>query len=364
VDQRITLSLDAHETHQSSMAVIERMQAALKEKSPHSLLDPLLDLVGAGQKDLFAFTHSGAEAINQVHWTAYLELARKGGKCHFLTTAVEEAATLQSLKRLETLGCTCKIAPLDKQGCVDLEKLPEFLTPRTALFSLSLASALTGVVQPIEEIVKMAHAAGTLVHVDATCALGKLYAPFQTGVDYLTFGGGGIHSVKGSGGVFAKQDVPLVPLIIGERSDPASFAALMTAATHAGLFFDSMNLEVARLRDRLEGGVRGATALFKECFRLPNVAVLTFPKIHQEMLAFTLRQKGVAVSLGGEALPRLYRHLQNAGFEDRTALTSCSFALSRFTTQEEIDRALFLINEVVHTLLPLTEDLFEGAYVQ
>lgn len=361
--QRITLSLDAHETHQTSMSVIERMEAALQEKSPYYTLDSLYDLVGAALKDTFSFTSSSAEAINQVHWTAYLELARKEGKCHFLTTAVEEAATLQSLKRLETLGCTAKIAPLDKNGCVDLEKLPEFLTPRTALFSLSLASGLTGVVQPIEEIVEMAHAAGVLVHVDATYALGKLYAPFQTGIDYLTFGGSGIHSIKGSGGIFAKQGLPLVPLILGERSDPAAMAALSVAATHAGLFFDQMNLEVARLRDRLEEGVRSAVPLFKECFRLPNVALLSFPGVHQEMLAYTLLQKGLAVTLGGTSLPYLHKHLENVGFDPKTAVSSCSFALSRFTTQEEIDRAISLIQETVQALLPLTEDLFERTNV-
>jgi cysteine desulfurase len=353
------ISLDSHEFPRTSAPALERIRLGVEERSPHVPLEMLYDLVGADKADSFSFTSSGAEAINQVHWTAFLEIARKDGKCHFLTSPAEDIATLQSLKRLEQLGCYVKIVPFDSKGCIDLGKLSELLTPRTALISLSFAHGLTGVIQPIQEIVQMAHAAGVLVHVDATHALGKLYEPFrQSGVDYLTFGGGGIHSVKGSGAVFAKAGRPLVPLILGERSDTPSLLALTAAATHAGFFFDQMGLEVARLRDRLEEGVVGAKALFKDCFRLPNVSVLSFPKVHQESLHFSLMQKTVFASIGGSSLPHLHRHLLSCGFDEHTALTSCSFSLSRFTTQEEIDQAIQIINGTVKALLPLTEDLF------
>ncbi len=360
--QRTVIALDNHEFPRCCTPAIEQMRLGAEERSPNISLEMLYDLVGADPTDTFSFASSGAEAINQVHWTAFLEIARKEGKCHFLTTPVEDSATLQSLKRLEQLGCYVKIVPLQANGQVDLEKLAELLTPRTALFSLSFAHALTGVIQPIEEIVRLCSSAGTLVHVDATYALGKIYAPFRDSrVDYLTFGGVGIHSVKSSGGLFAAAGKPLIPFILGEKLDPASLLALTAAAKHAGLFFDQMGLEVARLRDRLEEGVieiGGAISLFKNSFRLPNVSVLSFPKVHQEALHFALKHNALASSIGGFAHPHLRRHLISCGFDEQTALTSCSFALSRFTTQEEIDQAIALINRVVGDLLPLTEDLF------
>jgi len=237
--------------------------------------------------------------------------------------------------------------------------LPALITPRTALISLSLAHPLTGVIQPVEEIVKIAHDGGTLVHIDATHALGKLYAPFsQSGADYLTFGGEGIHSIKGSGGVFAKKGKPLVPLILGDRSDPLVLAALTAAASHATLFFDQMGLEVARLRDRLEAGIVGAIPLFQDSFRLPNVAVLSLPRVHQEALHYLLKLKGIAVSIGGASQPHLHRHLLQCGFDEHTARTACSLSLSRFTTQDDVDKAVAGIQAAINSLLPLTEDLF------
>jgi len=346
--------LNSHEQFRVAAPALEKMQG--KAESPS--LDALYELAGADSIDRFAFTASGAEAINQVHWTAFLELARKEGKCHFLTTPTEDSATLLSLKRLEALGCFVKIVPLDAKGQVDLPELAKLLTPRTALLSLSLAHALTGVIQPMEEIVQMAHSSGVWVHVDATYALGKMYSPFrQMGADYLTFGGGAIHSVKGSGGVFAKAQVPLLPFILGDTSDPATLSALETAARHALLSFDQMGLEVVRLRDYFESRIEGAEVLFQDGPRLPNVSLLSFPKVHQAALHHALKQKGLFASIGGAVHPHLHRHLLACKCSEQTALTACSFALSRFTTEEEIDQAIDIVNRTVRSLQALTEDL-------
>ena len=69
---------------------------------------------------------------------------------------------LQSLKRLEELGCFVKIAPLNEQGQIDVVKLKELISPRTALISISMAHALTGVIQPIEEIAALGNSLNTM----------------------------------------------------------------------------------------------------------------------------------------------------------------------------------------------------------
>lgn len=323
----------------------------------------IYDLVGAHPDDSFVFTSSGAEAINQVHWTAFLEIARKEGKCHFVTCAVEDAPLLQSLKRLEDLGCYVKIAPLDKSGRIDLEKLIELISPRTAMISISMVHGLTGVVQPIEEISCIAHEKGILLHVDATYALGKCYCNFQDlGVDYLTFSGDRLHSVKSSGGLFAKAKRPLLPFVLGAPLDVPAVIALAAAASHASLSLDLMGLEIARLRDRLEEEVLGRMVdvkpLFKGQFRLPNVSVLSFPRVHQEALFDALRRKRLFASIGGFSMPHLSRHLIASGFDEHTAETAISFSLSRFTTLSEIEKAIEVICEAVSSLRTLTEDLF------
>jgi len=365
---------------------LERGRAALEEYwapgfQPYKLSQDLLaaldtryqiiyDLAGAEPGDSFVFTSSGAEAINQVHWTAFLELARKEGKCHFITSAVEDAPMLQSLKRLEDLGCYVKAAPLDKTGRIDVQKLAELISPRTAMISLSFAHGLSGVLQPIEEIAALAKEKNVLLHVDATYALGKVYCPFQD-LDYLTFSGDRLHAGKGTGGLFAKAGRPLQPLIVGgiEQAglrggafDIPSFLSLAAAASQASLGLDLMSLEVARLRDRLEGElvqkIPGAHVLFSDSPRLPNVSVVAFPRVHQESLHYALCRKQVFASIGGQYAPHLARHLAAAGIEERVGETALHFSLSRNTTQEEIDRAVSIIVETVENLRLLSKDLF------
>src|SRR5690606_17670281 len=148
---------------------------------------------------------------------------------------------------------------VDEMGRVDVEKLAALVSPRTALISVTMAHGLTGVIQPVEEISLLAKEKGVLLHLDATYALGKYFFSFDA--DYLTFSGDRIHSVKGSGGLFAKSQVPLTAFILGGNEqnglrggafDVPSFAALSAAAQQAALYLDTMSLEVARLRDLFE----------------------------------------------------------------------------------------------------------------
>lgn len=342
-------------------SAIERMQVALEDKDfllVDRYLQMIADLLGASPKDSFSFTSSGAEAIASVHWTAFIEIARKTGKTHFITSAGEDAALLQSLKRLEELGCFVKIAPLDTTGRIDLDKLAELISPRTAMISISTAHGLTGVLQPIEEIAALAKEKEVLLHGDVTYGLGKVLNPFEH-LDYLTFAGDWIHSVRGSGGVLTREGHPFIPIVPGKTElDAPSLIALGAAATQAALTLDTMSLEVARLRDRLEEKILTATPLFQDTLRLPNVSVLTFPHIHQEMLHYTLQRKKVLTSIGGLRSPHLHRHLMACGIDEQMARTAISFSLSRFTTQNEIDQAIQIINETINALKPLAEDLF------
>jgi len=376
--------LDHHSATRMCSPALQQMRASMEDHwapgfQPYKLSQDLLgllrydmiyDLVGASAEDLFVFTSSGAEAVNQVHWSAFLERARKEGKCHFITTAVEDAPILQSLKRLEDLGCFVKFAPLDSKGCVDVAKLKELINPKTAMISLSYAHGLTGVIQPIEEIGAMAKEKNVLLHVDASYALGKVYRPFQD-VDYLTFSGDRIHAAKGSGALFAKKSSPLQPLIVGGNEqanlrggafDIPSFFSLSAAASQASLSLDLMGLETARLRDRLEGTILekipDAAPLFEGVLRLPNVSVVTFKRVHQEALFYALSKKQVFGSIGGAYAPHLARHLMALGMEEKRAETAIHFSLSRMTTQDEIDRTVLILIDVVQSLRTFSEDLF------
>jgi len=361
--------LDHHSATRPCTPALERMTPYFQEHwgasfSPHRMgqemiagLDahyqPIYDLVSASEKDRFVFTSSGAEAVNQVFWSVFLERARKQGKTHIIISNIEDAPTMQCAKQLEELGCSIKIAPVDEKGRIDVEKLAALINPRTALISVTMAHGLTGVIQPVEEISRLAKEKGVLLHLDATYALGKFFFSFDS--DYLTFSGDRIHAVKGSGGLFAKESAPLVPFILGGNEqnslrggsfDIPSFAALSAAAAQASLYLDTMALEVARLRDLFEAEA-GAQVLYKDSLRLPNTTSLVFEGVHQEALLYMLNRKGVYASIGGAY----------CGHLSGVHVGAVSFALSRMTTEEEIRRAATIVNEVVKQLRAISEDL-------
>lgn len=361
--------LDHHSATRPCEPAIERMGPFLKEQwgasfAPHRMGQELVfaldtryqmiyDLVAASEKDQFVFTSSGAEAINQVFWSVFVEKARKEGKCHIIISQIEDAPVMQCAKRLEELGCIIKVAPVDENGQIDVEKLAELVNPRTALISLTMAHGLTGVIQPVEEIIQLAKEKNVLLHLDATYAVGKY--PFIFESDYLTFSGDRIHSVKGSGALFAKEGAPLVPFILGGSEqnslrggafDVPSFMALSAAAQQAMLYLDMMALEVVRLRDLFESEVKG-TVLFKDTMRLPNTTAIAFEKVHQEALLYYLNRKGVYATIGGSYAGHLSKISENA----------ISFSLSRMTTEEEVLKAAAIINETVLQLQAISEAL-------
>src|SRR3990167_4237833 len=104
------VELNANERTRPCAAALDRQEDA--SLIPHRS-EMIFDLAGARKEDRFVFTSSGAEALNQVLWSVFLEVSRKEGKCHFITSALEDAPTMQMMKRLEELGCYVKIAPVN-----------------------------------------------------------------------------------------------------------------------------------------------------------------------------------------------------------------------------------------------------------
>ncbi len=332
----------------------------------------LYDLVGASTEDTCIFTSSGAEAVNQALWSVFLQSAKKEGKCHFITSPLEDSPTLQMMHRLEDFGCFVKMAPVLPSGHIDVQALSSLISPRTALVSITMADGLTGVLQPIEEIVQLCREKGILLHVDASYAIGKLSLSFSDlGVDYLTFSGDRMHALKSCGALFVKAGKPLSPLILGGSEqaglrggafDIPSFMGLAAAAGQSALFLDRMSLETARLRDFFEyellKRLPKAVSLFADQLRLPNVSVLSFPRAHAEALLYLLNKKSLYASLGGSFSQPLSYLLQLMNIDACLAEASISFSLSRYTTEEEIFRAVDLIVEAVSHLHTLSKELF------
>lgn len=341
-----------HQFGQGLVMDVERQMAGL-----YALFDTT-------EKSSFVFTSSGSEAISQVVASLFHYVTKGEGKNHYIARAIDEAASIMALSALSDDACMLTLVPTSKQGYVTREAFIEACTPRTALFSCSWASALTGVIQPIEEIAAICKERKILFHLDATHVIGKLAVSFDSlPCDFLTFNGEQFHAPRGTGGLFAKPEIPLISLIHGEEEQKfyrgASFnvplfAALSQAALEAR---DSQMIyctEVARLRDKLEMGVLAqypeAKLLFQDQERLPHVSCISFYGIKSELLAFALSRRGVFASMGGGPFQHIEKIVEACHVPKPDSQCALSFSLSKETTEEEIERAIFLICDTAKRL--------------
>lgn len=333
----------------------------------------LYAFIGAKENDQLVLTSSGAEAVNHVISSIYRDVTLSTGKNQFLTSKVDEASTIMAMSHLEPFGCAGKMIEVNAQGIITPQAVADCLSPRTALVSLSWANGLTGVVQPVAEIAELCRQRGVRLHVDATHVLGKLFYELEEiAPDYLTFNGEQLHGPKGSGVLYIKHGIRCSPFIFGSADQGGmragglnipSLAGLSVAAQEALDSRDLLCTEIARLRNQLEQGIlKGfpqAKVCFKEQERLPHCTTLLFPGIANEALLFALNRRGVCASIGGGNFQQLALMLAFTGIKETLAHSAVSFSLSRYTTEEEIDRSIVLIVESAQHLSRLSAEFYQ-----
>ncbi len=334
-----------HSPHQRG-----QQSVSFANKSMQSIYESL----GAGEGDYFNFTSSGPEAIHQVLFSTYLDVVRESGKNHFLTTPIEEAPIYSEIKKLEKLGCSGKMLPLNSKGQLTKEALLEALRPRAALVSLSWANGLTGIVHPLHDLVEACQERGVRIHVDASHVIGKMFFRFQDlGVDYMTFEGSLLHAPKGCGGLLQKRSSMALPPFFQEANIPL-LAALAIAMEQVQVQFEHVATETARLKHLFEQemirAIPDSKVLFADVERLPHITCIAFPGVASDSLLYSLSKKGVYATCGGGRLQKLSSLLEACNIEKQYALSSLSFALSHETTEKEINEAISIIVECVKKL--------------
>lgn len=332
----------------------------------------LYSFVGADEKDQFVFTSSGSEAVSQVFNAVYRDVTLVTGKNQFLTAATDEAPAIMSAAKLEPLGCVTKMIPT-KNGIITAQALADAISPRTALLSLSWGNGLTGIVQPLEEIISLCRQRGILVHLEATHVFGKLFFEFRNlGADYLTFNGDQIHAPKGTGGLFIKEGRKCSSLIAGGMEQGGyrggainmpGLVGLATAAKEALETRDFICTEISRLRDKFEDELSrhlpDTSIFFRDQERLPHCTAISFSGIFNESLLFLLNRKGVLATIGGGNFQQLSRLMVSSGIPEHKAHETISFSLSRYTTEEEIDRAILHIVDTAVALKKMSDQIIK-----
>jgi cysteine desulfurase len=310
------------------------------------------------------FTSGGTESDN----LAVFGSAQAGD--HVISSSVEHHAVLHAVERLGERGVEVEFLPVDGQGVVAAEDVRRALRGNTKLISVMMANNETGVLQPVEEIGRIAREAGVRFHVDAVQAAGKVAIDVEAiSCDLLSISGHKMHGPQGTGALFVRRRTRVEPLFAGgahERQrragteNVAGIVGLGKAAECAMEGLGSGAVERTRgLRDRLEmgllehaSGVNGG-----QTARVPNTSNLWFESLDGEALVIGLDLKGLAVSSGaacssGASEPS--HVLQAMGLPAERARGSLRFSLHRQTAAEEIDRAIELVATQVARLRELS----------
>jgi len=327
--------------------------------------ESVADLLGCRASEI-VFTSGGTEADN----LAISGLAKAGD--HVITSSIEHHAVLHAAKHLEETGYEVTFIPVDGRGLVDPADVRRALRPTTKLISIMMANNETGVVQPVEEIGKIAAEAGVLFHTDAVQTAGKVAIDVaRIGCHALSISGHKMHAPQGVGALFVKKGTRLQPLFYGGRHERSRRAgtenvpgivALGEAARLAKAALDrGGDKKIADLRDRLEqgilaqiddAGVNGAGAP-----RTPNTSNIHFDGIEGEAIVIALDLKGLAVSTGAACSSGAIEpsHVLLAmGLRPNQARASIRFSLGKQTTAEDVDFALALVPETIARLRELS----------
>jgi cysteine desulfurase len=318
------------------------------------------------------FTSGGTEADNLavkgMYWARRQADPRR---TRILSTSVEHHAVLDSLHWLEEQGADVELLPVNRCGRLELSALRESIERdpgSVALVSVMWANNEVGTIQPIAEVVEIAHEHGIPVHTDAVQAVGQVEVDFaESGVDALTLTAHKIGGPIGVGALVVRREIELVPLLHGGGQERDVRSGTVDAPAIRG-FAKAVELSVARqpeyavriaaLRDdllrRVSEVVPDAVLNGDEncslTHRLPGNAHIQFPGCEGDSLLMLLDARGIECSTGSACsagVPQPSHVLLAMGADDVAARSALRFSLGHTSTRSDVDALVEAIGPVV-----------------
>ena len=355
---------DTYGNPSSAHSLGRQMKSAVEQSR-----EQVAKLVGASDASEIVFTSCGSESDN---WAIGGFLEQNPSRRHIVTTRVEHEAVRSLCEHLAQIGCEVSWLEVDGSGELNLDDLRQALRRDTGIVSVMLANNETGVLFPIDKIGKIVRENSDAVfHVDGVQAVGKIPINLkELDVDLFALSGHKLHAPQGVGALYIRNGVKLPPFIIGgaqEGGRRAGTSAVpnivaLGAACELARTFDE-HKEIERLRNKLEDRIlrtipnarlNGTTDRAK---RLPNTANISFEYVEGENILVHLDRAGICVSTGSachsttkESSPTL--RAMNVPYT--AAQGSVRFSLGRYNTEEEIDRTLAILPEIIGKLVEMS----------
>jgi cysteine desulfurase len=345
------------------------------DKAVEAARERLARIINAESREII-FT-SGATESNNLALKGVAEMYVEKGN-HIITQVTEHRSVLDTAKRLEKSGMNVTYLPVDKDGLVNPDDVRKAITDRTVLISIMLVNNEIGVIQPIEEIGRIAKERGILFHCDATQGVGKIPVDVHSmGIDLLSYTAHKLYGPKGVGALYVRRKNPrvrLAPMMDGGghergmRSGTLNVPGIVGFGKACEIAMEVMEEESARLiylREKLRNGIMDSLDevsvnghLTK---RMPGNINLSFAYVEGESLLMGLRE--IALSSGSACTSATLEPsyvLQALGVSAELAHSSVRFGLGRFNTEEEVDYVIKRVAETVNRLREMSP-LYEMA---
>ena len=322
-------------------------------------------LIGASPEEII-FTSGGTESNNHAIRGAVFANQQKGK--HIITSQVEHPAVTEVCYYLEKQGYEITWLQVDFIGKVNPEDVEKAIRPDTVLISMMHANNEVGTIQPIKEIGELAKKHGVIFHTDAAQSLGKIVTDVnKLNVDLLSIAGHKLYAPKGIGALYIRHGVKLENLIFGAGQErglrPGTenipyIVALGKACELAKENLDGNKQHLFQMRQRLLDGLKEKArtgiklnADLNNC--LPNTLSIAFDGVDAHTLASFVSSEvsfstGSACHADSVEISPVLKAMQT---DRKTAAGTVRISTGKFTTKEEIDRAVEIISKAVNKLV-------------
>jgi cysteine desulfurase len=379
---------DNNATTQIAPEVYEAMTPYFTENyfNPSSMYEPAMNAataVSQARKEIAGFL--GVRDPKQIIFTSCAtesnHMAIHGpGKAnpnrrHIITTSVEHPAVLEVCKDMARSGYRVTFLPVDMDGNLDIGEFIRSIEPDTLLVTIMHANNETGVIFPIEQLSRITKETDPTIifHTDATQTVSKLPIDLEGNfrhVDLLSFSGHKLHAPKGIGALYMRRGTACRPFMIGGhqerglRAGTENVPYIVGMAKALSLAIEKQVEEEARIRgmrDRLEKALEEKIPFVqvngKTAPRLPNTLNISCHFIEGEGMLYQLSSKGICASSGSACTSGSLEpsHVLKALKIPFTAVHgSVRFSLSRYNSDEDIDRIIEVFPEIVANLRKLS----------
>ncbi len=334
------------------------------KKATEEARDKVASLLGANPEEI-VFTSGGTEADNFALKGVAFALEEKGR--HIVTSAIEHHAVLSTCQYLEKRGFKVTYLPVDEYGWLDPQKVQDAITKDTILISIIHANNEVGTIEPISEIGEIAQRRGVYFHTDAVQTVGKVPVKVdKLKVNLLSLSAHKFYGPKGIGALYIRSGTHIHSLIHGghqeriRRAGTENVPGIVGLGKTAEIASRKMEEEAKRienLRNKLEKQIKENIPHVyvngHPSKRSPNTLNVSFEFAEGESLLLNLDLKGIAVSTGSACTAGSLEpsHVLRAmGVPPQLAQASLRFSLGRDTKEEDIDRTVETLKEIVGRL--------------